>query len=79
MTIIGWTKSGKTIYYQAARSKATKDACYYTNQRYVFIADPDAEIQVATWRRRDGCFVPKGRQHGYVSTKGYAKYTDPSK
>jgi Tol biopolymer transport system component len=81
VTIVGWSKSGKTIYYQAAIARATSNSDYYGAQRYLFVADPSAPIQAATWRtgrRTAGAFRPKGSKHGYVSTNGYYKRTDPS-
>jgi hypothetical protein len=81
VTIIGWTKSGKTLYYRSAIARATKDSDYYGTQTYLFIADPSAPVKTATWRtgrRTGGAFRPKGSTNGYVSTNGYRKRMDPS-
>ena len=80
ITIIGWSKSGKTLYFQDATARATKDSDYYGDQTYLFIPNPEAEIQKATWRtgrRTGGAFRPKGSNHGYVDTSGYRKRLDP--
>jgi hypothetical protein len=81
VTIIGWTASGKTIYYQAAKAHPTADSDHYGEQRSLFTPDPDAPIKAATWRsskHREGGFCPKGEACGYVSTNGYASHRDPS-
>ena len=81
VTIIGWTKSGKTLYYQDAIARATNDSDYYGTQRYLFIADPSAKVRTATWRtgrRTGGAFRPKGSKCGYIGTNGYYKRMDPS-
>ena len=81
VTIVGWTKSGKTIYYQGANSRRVDDNGLSEDQSHTFSPDPGAEVETATWRtgaRHGGEFVPKGRQHGYISTRGHVAHRDPS-
>ena len=79
VTIIGWSKSGKTLYYQHASARHTEDSEYYGTQRYVFTADTTGPIWVATWRRGGaGGFKRKGSRYISISTRGYRKYRDPS-
>ena len=78
VTIIGWTKSGKTIYYQYADAKRTDNNGMSESQSYEFTPNPNGRVGVATWRRRTNSFQPKGGRSGYLSTTGYAKYRDPS-
>jgi len=86
MTVIGWTKSGKTIYVQQAKARATNNSDYYSRQSYLFTADPNAEIEIVTWRRMKyapasrggGSWKKKGRKTGYFTFKGYRYYRDPS-
>ena len=80
ITIIGWSKSGKTLYYQDAIARATQNSDFYGTQRHLFVADPSAPVETATWRtgrRTGGAFRPKGSNHGYIGTKGYHKRLDP--
>ena len=87
ITIVGWSKSGKTIFYRSARSVATKDSNFYGvrgEQCHQFIEDPNAIIEVATWRRpgtkqqgNTGCFRPKGSTYSRIETDGYGAYRDP--
>ena len=81
ITIVGWTKSGKTIYYQKARARTTRNSDYYSDQRYLITTNPDAPIKAATWRKKVDGFKPKGsfsHHGGFIYTDGYAKHLDPS-
>ena len=84
VTIIGWSKSGKTLYYQAALAQPTETHEHFGRQDYTFEPDPNAGIQIATWRRpgrvggRNGRFVPQGATTTTIGTTGYHKRIDPS-
>jgi len=54
VTIIGWNKSGKMLYYRAAKHYATSNnPPYQTDQETncLFVDDAEAEIKIATWRK----------------------------
>jgi len=78
ITIIGWTKSGKTIYYRAANAKRTDSNGLSECQSYEFTPNPNGRVSVATWRRRAKRFKPKGHSFANIWTNGYDKYSDPS-
>ena len=77
VTIVGWSKSGKTVFYQAAVARPTKDSDFYGTQSHLFVADPSAPVKKATWRKGDESFRPKGSKHGSIGTSGYRSYLDP--
>jgi len=78
VTIIGWTKSGKTIWYQTATGKRTDNNGMSECQSYEFTPNPNGRVSVGTWRRRVNSFQPKGDNCGYIGTNGYDQYRDPS-
>ena len=86
VTIVGWSKSGKTIFYRSAKAIPTKDCDYYGEQSYLYVDLPEAPIKAATWRsskryrnyKNGGAYVPKGSSFGSIGTNGYLKSLDPS-
>ena len=53
ITIIGWNKSGKMLYYRSAKLYPTANNPSYQHEgetKCLFVDDTDAEIKVATWR-----------------------------
>ena len=78
ITIVGWSQSGKTLFYQRATARPTRGSDLYGQQSYLYTLNPDAETEKATWRRSRGCFKPAGRTCGFVHADGYSKHTDPS-
>ena len=78
ITVVGWSASGKTLYYRRARAHATKASNPFGMQSYVFTENPDAPVRTATWRRKDKRFRPKGSKWASIHTNGYDAYTDPS-
>ena len=79
ITIVGWSKSGKTLFYQEATARPTRGSDFYGIQSCLYTPNTDAEIKKATWRRSNGgCFKPAGRPCGFVDAGGYSKRIDPS-
>lgn len=76
VTIVGWSPSGRTIYYRRAHAHATGASDYYGEQAYLFTDNAEAPTQAATWRRAASAFRPKGDKCGTVKTDGYDAYTD---
>ena len=77
VTIVGWSKSGKTIYYQDAKKIPTKDCMLRGKQTYLYQPNPEAKLKKATWRRNENCFVPSGKTTGGVFTSGYKGFLNP--
>ena len=68
VTIIGWTESGKTIFYRHALTSRNAQG------EREFRDDGRREILRATWRAADRCFRRTGtRKHGAVTTDSYAR------
>jgi hypothetical protein len=63
VTIVGWSKSGKTLYYRRAKR--------VTRGSDVFTPRLDKPVQTATWRARDEVFRPKGCGWSSIHTDGY--------
>jgi len=81
VTIVGWTKSGKTIFYQAAkRARNDNNGAFSEAQSYLFWSNPKAPVQKATWRTtRHGSFYRESRERtGFIHTSGYDAHFDPS-
>ena len=78
ITIVGWSASGKVLYYRDARAHPTVDSDPYGIQRYLFTEDPTAPVRTATWRKSSGVYKPMGASSGVIRTDGYHKYMDPS-
>jgi hypothetical protein len=50
ITIVGWSTSGKTLYYQRAKAHPTKGSDFYGDQTYLYSVNPSALLEVATYR-----------------------------
>tara|TARA_R110000824_G_C15214068_1_gene676946 strand:- start:530 stop:1012 length:483 start_codon:yes stop_codon:yes gene_type:complete len=75
-TILGWTKTGKTVFFQKAERRRIATDCP-EDQRYLFAADLDGKIEAGKWTTRRGhSFYAAGRCGGYT-TDGFAAYADP--
>ena len=68
ITILGWSKSGRVVYYRKANHRGAA----------VFVDNENAPIEVATYRNKCGSFKPKGRGYGFVRCDGYDHQMDPS-
>ena len=75
VTIVGFSRSGKTVFYRRANYRMAPGHDYL-DQEYIYEDHPKAEIKKATWRRRGG-FKPVGCQTTYIRTNGYGCYRDP--
>jgi len=75
VTILGWSKSGNTIYYRQARW------CWKSDD---YVDNPAREVEVATWRKPArwnydrGNFYQRYGRCGYITTDGYEQGHDPS-
>ncbi|MBB77362.1 MAG: hypothetical protein CMJ75_22890 [Planctomycetaceae bacterium] len=78
INIIDWSASGKTLYYQRAKSKRVDCNGQSECQEYIFAPDHYSRIQVATWRSRDQCYRERGSRWGSIWVDGYDCYRDPS-
>lgn len=75
-TILGWTKTGKTVFFQKAERRRIATDCP-EDQRYLFAADSDGKIEAAKWTTRRGhSFYAAGRCGAYT-TDGFSAYADP--
>ena len=74
---VGWSKSGKPIYYQDAKKIPTKDCMLRGKQTYLYQPNPEAKLKKATWRRNENCFVPSGKTTGGGFTSGYKGFLNP--
>ena len=84
-TVIEVNPTGKTIVVQNDSAHATKDSEYYGNQDYTYSRNTTSPKVTYTWRKRHGCYYPKGctapRRGGgsgglYIGERRY--YQDPS-
>jgi hypothetical protein len=84
ITIVGWNKSGRRLFYRAAIATPTERHDHFGSQDYTYTPDPDADIKVATWRAPrtnrpgdGGIYRPRGQDFGRVYLDGYECYRDP--
>lgn len=65
--VLGWTKSGKTLWVQRQKATAAEDhEGVYGRQSYTIEPDAEGEIVVVTWRPSKGAYDRKG----HATTRG---------
>lgn len=79
-TIISVSENKKTIVAQRDNYTATKDSDYYSNQKYTYASNPNAELEIFTLRK-NGAYVLDGENlhRGMRLWIGERRaYSDPS-
>jgi hypothetical protein len=75
--VVGWSKSGKTVYLQDARYRHTENSIL-EDQEYMFIPDPTEKVWKATYRKKHKTFIRVGWDHSSICFGGYSAYRDPN-
>ena len=78
MVILGWTKSGKTIFCQEAKSRRCDGNGYGEDQAWMVWENPNGRRFKATWRSKEKEFRRSYNKYGFVYTDKFRCYRDPS-
>ena len=78
MVILGWSKSGKTIFCQEAKFRRCDSSGYGEDQAWMIWVNPNGRKFKATWRSKEKQFRKSYHEYGFVYTDGFSCHRDPS-